>query len=139
MAEVRVDTSRRRCDPGVGTDTVSPCSGTSYTLRRAKGFRRRLQPQSCTYVPTGGKGRGGAFIESEEPREGNGVEKPTVPRCALNVVEPRRFKVCWRENCMSPKGTSPVRSAACLGLMVNASKRGQGNVEGQCREKREQP
>ena len=33
----------RRCDPDVDTNRVSPCSGTSYALHRAKGFRRRQQ------------------------------------------------------------------------------------------------
>ena len=66
----------RRCDPDVDTNRVSPCSGTSYALRRAKGFRRRQQSSALVerihqahrraYVPTGGKGRGGTTSRGME-------------------------------------------------------------------------
>ncbi len=48
--------------------------GTSYTLCQAKGFQRRLQPQRrcCTYVPTEGKGRGGALWEQGQRLRGRG-------------------------------------------------------------------
>ena len=113
---------------------MSLCSGTSYALCRAKGFRRRLQPHRCAYVPTEGKGRGGApmRIESEELS----VETASTDACASGSLDSRSLggSKLAGENCTSPKKSHQL---CLLPVRLHDGCRQQtdrGNVERRCQE-----
>ncbi len=114
---------------------MSLCSGTSYALCRAKGLRRRLQPHRCAYVPTEGKGRGGAPMRMES--EELSAETASTDACASGSLAPRSLegsKLAGERTVRDPKKSHQL---CLLPARLHDGCRQQtdrGDVEGRCRE-----
>jgi hypothetical protein len=108
-----VSTSKKRCDPDVGTDqgtgcpsarapatlcTVPMVSGAGYSLGAAHMCLQKTMAEE--------KLHGNRVGTSEEPRRETGS---TVARASgVLDVAPGRFEAGWKENCMSHKKISAI-------------------------------